>query len=102
MRFSLLLLLLLSCTYNEVIIVCEPEEEIYTDLVKPIIEANCVICHNESSGRPALLTSYNGVINALNNNELVDWVVTEQMPPYGMTSLDISDINILKNWANCE
>ena len=103
MRCSFFLFLLFcSCTYNELIPVCEPDEETFSELVKPIIENNCIGCHSESSGRPAILTTYDGVIEAINIYSLDELVVDLQMPPSGSPALTESDINIIENWADCE
>ena len=96
------LLILNSCTYNELIPICEPDEQTFSDLVQPIIESNCMQCHSESSSRPAALETYEGVIDALNNHSLRDKVLSLQMPPYGAPSLSESDIKTIKNWADCE
>ena len=100
--FLFSLLILTSCTYNELIPVCEPDEQIFSDLVQPIIESNCMECHSESSSQPPVLETYDGVINALNNHSLRDRVVNREMPPYGAPPMSESDINIIKNWADCE
>ena len=97
------LLILTSCTYNEITPICEPDEQIFSDLVQPIIESKCIQCHSESSSRPETpLEIYEGVIDALNNHSLRDKVSSLQMPPYGAPPLSESDINIIKNWADCE
>ena len=70
--------------------------------MQPIIENNCISCHNESSGRPAILESYEGVLNALDSYSLKERVVSHTMPPYGSPVMSQEDINIIKNWANCE
>ena len=97
------LLILTSCTYNEITPICEPDEQIFSDLVQPIIESNCIQCHSESGSRPETpLEIYEGVIDALNNHSLRDKVSSLQMPPYGAPPMSESDINIIKNWADCE
>ena len=68
-------------------------------MVKPIIEANCIGCHGEGEA-PPVLTSYNSVIDAVNNYSLKQQVVSLQMPP--ATPLNLSDINIITNWVDCE
>ena len=55
MRYSLFLLLLLSsCTYNELpiseITICETNSPSFSDCVLPIIEENCMSCHSENGG----------------------------------------------------
>jgi len=103
MRYSLFLLFLLcSCTYNELVPVCEPDSQIFSEVVQPIIEANCVACHDELGGRPEILTTYDGVIDAVNNHSLKYQVTSLQMPPYGSNALSDSEINIIKNWIDCE
>ena len=103
MRYSVFLVFLFSsCTYNELTTICEPDPQVYADLVSPIIEANCVSCHNESSGRPSILTSYDGVIDAINNHSLDNEVINLRMPPYGMPPLSTEEINIITNWISCE
>ena len=103
----LLLFLLSSCTWNEIIPVsesdiCNPEEQYYLDVVQPIIENNCAGCHNVNSDRLAILNSFDGVIDALNNYSLKDRVTTLQMPQYGSPPLSESEINIIQKWADCE
>jgi len=103
MRYSIFLFFLFSsCTYNELATICEPDPQVYADLVSPIIEANCVVCHDESSGRPEILTTYDGVIDAVNNHSLKYQVTSLQMPPYESDALSDSEINIIKNWIDCE
>ena len=102
MRYSWFLLLLFSsCSYNEIVPVCKPDEQIFSEIVKPIIEANCVACHDETSGRPEILTTYDGVIDAVNNHSLRYQVTSLQMP-MPPESLSILEINIIKNWIDCE
>ena len=96
-----------SCTWNEIIPVsdsdvCNPDKQYYFNLVQPIIENNCVGCHNINSGRPAILNSFDGVVDALNNYSLKDRVTSLQMPKYGSPPLSTSDITIIENWADCE
>lgn len=102
MRFSWFLLFLFSsCSYNEIVPVCKPDEQIFSNIVQPIIEANCVACH-ESDASPGILTTYGGVIDAVNNHSLKYQVTSLQMPPYGSNALSDSEIDIIKNWIDCE
>ena len=96
------LLILTSCTYNEITPICEPDEQMFSDLVQPIIESNCMECHSESSSQPPVLETYDGVINALNNHSLRNRVINREMPPDSEPSMSESEINIIKNWADCE
>ena len=102
MRYSCFILLLFSaCSYNEIVPVCQPDEQIFSDIVQPIIEEKCVKCHLQSSGNPGILTSYEGVLDAVNNHSLKYQVTSLQMPP-SPESLSDSEINIIKNWIDCE
>ena len=96
------LVILTSCTYNEITPICEPDEQMFSDLVQSIIESNCMECHSESSSQPPVLETYDGVINALNNHSLRDRVINREMPPDSYPLLSESDINIIKNWVDCE
>ena len=101
MRYSLFLLLLLSsCTYNEIIPVCEPDEKVFLDLVQPIIQDKCIACHDQDSDRPAILTTYYSVIYAVNNHSLENYIVSGEMPPAG--PLSDAEVNVLTKWVNCE
>tara|TARA_B110000003_G_C16565692_1_gene502290 strand:+ start:420 stop:764 length:345 start_codon:yes stop_codon:yes gene_type:complete len=100
-----------SCTWNEIIpeqvlpdevFICVPDTQVFADLVQPIIDANCVACHSKSSGRPAMLENYEGIIHALNNHSLNELVTLRQMPMYGSTPLLDVEIDIINDWANCE
>ena len=105
--FLFVIFIFSSCTWNEIIPVsdsdiCNPEEQYYLDIVLPIIENNCVGCHNVNSGRLAILNSFDGVIDALNNYSLKDRVTSLQMPQYGSPPLSESEIKIIQEWADCE
>jgi len=96
------LAILSSCTYNELIPVCEPNEQIFSDLVQSIIESNCIGCHSGSNNQ-AVLGTYDGVIDALNNHALIDRITSETMPmpPYDSPAMSSAEINVIKEWA-CE
>tara|TARA_B100000902_G_C27315311_1_gene920960 strand:+ start:3595 stop:3915 length:321 start_codon:yes stop_codon:yes gene_type:complete len=106
MRYSVFLfflfLLFFSCTYNELVPNCEPDRQVFLDLVQPIIETKCIGCHSESSLSPAILSTFDGVIDAINNHSLANEVVSLQMPPFGMPPLSSEEINIITNWISCE
>ena len=90
-----------SCTYNEIELICEPDSQSFSELVYPIIESSCISCHGNNSGGPAVLTTYEGFIDAINNYELEEWIVNLQMPPDGV-GLEQSDIEVITNWIDCE
>ena len=103
MRYSCFILLLFSaCSYNEIVTVCKTDEKIFSGVVQPIIEEKCVDCHKQASGNPGILTSYEGVIDAVNNHSLKYQVTSLQMPPYGSDALSNAEIMIIKNWIDCE
>jgi hypothetical protein len=92
-----------SCTWNEIPeVICVPDEQVYLELVQPIIESNCISCHYSTDANPAVLVTYNGVIDAINNHSLREEVVSLRMPMEGYTPLSFSEINIIKNWIDCE
>ena len=104
-RFLFLFSLFLfnSCTWNEIPkVVCVPDEQVYLELVQPIIEGNCISCHSTPANMPAVLGSYDGVIDALRNYSLKEEVINRTMPPYGESSLSESEISIIQKWADCE
>ena len=103
MRYSLFCIFLFSsCTYNELVSICEPNEQEFLDLVQPIIEDKCMACHDESSNRPAILKTYGGVIDAINYHALRDEVVSRRMPPEGSSILSDAEISIFSKWIDCE
>tara|TARA_B100001142_G_C14348103_1_gene660876 strand:- start:7261 stop:7575 length:315 start_codon:yes stop_codon:yes gene_type:complete len=101
-RLAFFLLVLISCTYNEIEPICNPDPIFYNDIIKPILDVHCSDCHSDGSGR-ALLSNYNQVISAQNEHDLLDRVINFEMPPYGaQPSLNQSDILIIRNWIDCE
>ena len=101
--FLFTLLIFNSCTWNELPeIICLPNEDVYIKSVQPIIEENCMSCHSTNTNSLAVLGSYNEVIYAVNNYSLRDEVVSLRMPMYGSPPLSLSEINIIKNWIDCE
>ena len=101
--FLFSLFILTSCTWNELPnVICVPDEQVYLDLVQPIIENNCVSCHSTPTNMPAVLGSYDGITDALRNYSLKEEVINRTMPPYGLEPLTDSEINIIQKWADCE
>ena len=109
MKLILLLctLLIFSCTYDylpveENILECEPNMQFYTSNIKPILDVHCSGCHYQGSGR-ALLENYDDVIYSIEYDNLLFWITSSQMPPYGSQPfLSDQDRQILTNWINCE
>ena len=99
-RLAFFLLVLISCTYNEIEPICNPDPIFYSDKIQPILDVHCSNCHLEGSGR-APLSNYNQVISAQNEYDLLDRVINFEMPPNG-DSLNESDIIIISNWIDCE
>ena len=101
--FLFSLFIFTSCTWNELPeVVCVPDEQVYFELVQPIIENNCISCHSTTANMPAILGSYDGVTDALRNYSLKEEVINRTMPPYGLPPLSESEINIIQKWADCE
>lgn len=109
MRYSLFLLLLVcSCTYNElvpVVPVCEPDEQIFFDLVQPIIEANCLACHSDGSPNGDF-SNYDELRISILNTDLIDRIQRDVndvgFMPKGGQKLSEEDIEIITNWIDCE
>ena len=101
--FLFILLIFNSCTWNELPeIICVPEEEVYIQSVQPIIEENCMSCHSTNANSLVILGTYDKVIDAVNNYSLRDEVVSGRMPMSGSPPLSQSEINVIKNWIDCE
>ena len=100
MRNSFFIVLLFcSCTYNELVPVCEPDEQVFSNSVKEIIEEKCMVCHNST---PPILSTYLDVINAINNYGLRNEVVSLQMPPLGSPPLTNEELYDITSWIDCE
>jgi hypothetical protein len=99
--FLFSLLILTSCIYNEILPICHPDQQTFSDLVQPIIESNCIGCHSTADNRPAVLGTYDGVIDAIDNYSLIDKITSGSMPPYGSPEMNSGDINVIKEWS-CE
>ena len=101
--FLFCLFIFTSCAWNELPeVVCVPNEQVYLDLVQPIIQNNCISCHSTLDNMPVVLESYEGISDALRNYSLKQEVVNRTMPPYGLPQLSDSEINIIQKWADCE
>lgn len=84
-----------------------PANVSYNEHVKPIIEVNCIGCHQEplsSSGAPMTLTSYEEVKQAIISRLLIDRISRPQgaegmMPRLG-TRLPQTKIDIIIKWRD--
>lgn len=101
MLLSCLVLMLFSCeehvidTEEETGIVetCNPNTS-FSGQVEPIIQNNCVSCHNGS--QPPNLTSYSRISN--NSDIIKSVVITRRMPLGG--SLSNEEIDAIKCWVD--
>lgn len=101
--FIFSLFIFTSCTWNEIPeIICVPDKAVYTESVQPIIEEKCVYCHSTPNNNSAFLVTYDGVIEAVNIYSLRYEVVSLHMPLEGSPPLSELEINIIKNWIDCE
>ena len=100
-------MLLASCTNDSTIDLLEPipEEEVinYEIHIKPIMTNNCTNCHSNppQNGAPMHLTTYNSVKNAVENQELIERLISTQpgyMMPIGGQNLPQNLIDIIIQW----
>lgn len=98
----------LSCTNDSQsdLIDTTPQENItYTNTIKTVIDNNCIFCHTNppQNGAPMSLNSYNLVIDAVLNRNLLDRISKtqgdSQMMPLGGTRLPQSTIDKFVEWA---
>ena len=85
------------------------EEVIIDDIVtydlniKPIIDSNCIICHNNPpvNGAPNALTDFNGVKDAVQNRNLIGRISTNDLSsvmPLGGPRLPQNLIDLVIQW----
>lgn len=102
-HFLFALFIFTSCTWNELPeIICVPDKEVYIQSVQPIIEEKCVSCHSTPNNNSAFLMTYDGVVEAVNIYSLRYEVISLEMPYEGSPPLSDLEINIIKNWIDCE
>lgn len=76
----------------------------YNENVRSIINNNCIVCHGTvpANGAPMSLTTYENVVDAVTNRELIDRISREQgqegMMPLGGQRLPDHVINIIVQW----
>jgi hypothetical protein len=83
-----------------------PENVSYDNDVRPIIESNCIACHQEPpiNGAPMPLIDYAKVKQAVQERGLIDRISRDQgaigMMPNGGTRLPENSINIITKWRD--
>jgi len=104
MRFFLILSLLVitSCTYNELSI-CETENPSFNDCVEPIFTNNCIGCHNAVQYFGSLsLENYTEISEAVLNGTVIDRISRDETDilfmPKSSSKLLEEEIQIIINW----
>ena len=83
-----------------------PETVTYTNDVKPIIDDNCIMCHQSPplNGAPMSMLDYAKVKEAVQNRGLVGRISKPQgdpdMMPFGGTRLPQAKIDIIIKWRD--
>jgi hypothetical protein len=83
---------------------CDTTNMSYSTDINPILENNCVSCHNTTQANDGvILTDYNNVLIQINNGNLVN--VIEHNPgypemPQGLPQLSSCTINKIVAWVN--
>ncbi|HEX4374323.1 MAG TPA: hypothetical protein VHZ50_13565 [Puia sp.] len=109
---TMLIFFLIACTkQNEQALInqsgvlpCDTTNMSYANDITPILENNCVSCHNTTqSNDGVILTDYNDVLTQVNNGNLVN--VIEHNPgypemPQGLPQLPSCTINKIVAWVN--
>ncbi len=103
--FASLLLYVSACKKETTTPTCSPSDttQTFTAKVKPIIDANCITsgCHDATASGGVNLTTYDGVVSATKNNNLISQVQSGLMPQ-GLPALPDSSINKIIAWKdNC-
>ena len=100
MRISFLFIIFsfFSCTYNEIMPEINSDCTVvpsFSNCVQPIINSNCISCHDDNSAWS--LTNYSLIKDMVNNKDLLNRVKTD-MPPTGL--MPENEIQIIENWIN--
>lgn len=82
---------------------CDTNQTItYNNVIKSIMDAYCVGCHNASSSAGGFaLDTYNGVVNCANSGRLVgsiEWQSGFSPMPKGSNKMNACDIAKIKKW----
>ena len=106
---SLILLILLSCTHTseeDLIEQTIPVTNItYSTDIKPIIDNNCIMCHNNPpvNGAPMSLLTYSAVKEAVENRNLINRVSSNDLGflmPLGGPRLPQNLIDLITQWES--
>jgi hypothetical protein len=103
----LLITIFFSCSYNseedltEEIIIEDLVD--YDNDIKTIIDSNCISCHSNPpiNGAPIALTTFNEVKSAVENNNLIGRISTDDLGsvmPSGGPRLPQNIINLVIQW----
>jgi hypothetical protein len=110
----MLIILLLACTRKNLQTIieesgtgqssCDTANMSYTSDINPILENNCVSCHNNVQANDGvILTNYNDVVTEVNNGILLKVINhTPGYPemPQGLPQLPSCTINKITAWVN--
>jgi len=98
--YSLLLLLLSSCSYNELSL-CETDNPSFADCVEPIFEKNCIGCHFQNNDEIMPLTNFQEIQDKVINGTVIESIKREVgfMPKNG-ERLTAEEILIIEKWKN--
>ncbi|WAC03187.1 hypothetical protein N7U66_06245 [Lacinutrix neustonica] len=76
----------------------------YTDDIQSIISNNCTFCHSDPpvNGAPIALITYNQVVSAINNSDLINRISGQSgeagAMPFGGPRLPQNLINLVIQW----
>ena len=100
--YSLLLLLLSSCSYNELSL-CETNNPSYSNCIEPIFKEHCVVCHNSQQQYSNLiLENYTEISEAVINRNVIDRISKDESDilfmPQSSSKLLEKEIQLIINW----
>ena len=75
----------------------------YDDNIKPIIDSNCIFCHNNPpvNGAPNSLVTFDNVRDAVENRDLIERISTtdlSEVMPFGGPRLPQNLIDLIIRW----
>ena len=86
---------------------CIPDEAQWEDVVRPMVETHCGLCHADAPdyGAPMSLLSHASLVEGTNGERLVDRLVARvadgTMPPAGQPLLPHPVFDTIIQWASC-